>query len=62
MSDRRAEFDYMDKSPACARDEHGGCAHVAGPGGGFNPRRLRLEVGVGLCLSRPVGPAKPPPT
>ena len=49
MSDRRAEFDHMDKSPACARDEHGGCAHLAAPGGGFNPRRLRLEVGIGLC-------------
>jgi hypothetical protein len=49
MSDRRSEFDHRDKSPACAREEHGGCAHLAGPGGGFNPRRLRLEVGVGLC-------------
>jgi hypothetical protein len=49
MSDRRAEFDHMDKSPACARDEHSGCAHLAAPGGEFNPRRLRLEFGVGLC-------------
>jgi hypothetical protein len=49
MSDRRAEFDHTDKSPACGREEHGGCAHVAGPRGGFNPRRLRLELGVGLC-------------
>ena len=49
MSDRRAEFDHIDKSPACAREKHGDCAHAAGPGGGFNPRRLRLELGVGLC-------------
>ena len=49
MSDRWAEFGQMDKSPACGREEHSGCAHVAALGGGFNPRRVRLEVGAGLC-------------
>jgi hypothetical protein len=49
VSDRGAEFGHLDKSPACARAEHGGCAHVAAPGGGFNPRRVRLEAGFGLC-------------
>lgn len=49
MSGRWAEFVQMDKSRACARGEHGGCAHFAGPGAGFNPRRLRPEIGAGLC-------------
>ena len=37
------------KSPACTREAHDQCAHEAGFGGGFNPRRLRLEFGSGLC-------------
>jgi hypothetical protein len=49
MSDRWAEFGQVDKSRACARQAHGDCAHFAGVGGGFNPRRLRLEFGAGLC-------------
>lgn len=49
MSDRRAELGQMGKSPACAREEHSGCAHLAALGGGLNPRRLRLEAGAGLC-------------
>lgn len=49
MSDRWAEFEQMDKSPACASEEHDGCAHFLTVGGGFNPRRLRLEAGAGLC-------------
>jgi hypothetical protein len=49
MSDRWANFERMDKSPACTREEHDGCAHFLTVGGGFNPRRLRLEAGAGLC-------------
>ena len=33
----------------CARDQHQTCAHSFGIGGGFNPKRLRLEFGVALC-------------
>ena len=49
MSDRSAEPGQIDKSPACTREEHGDCAHLVALGGGFNPRRLRLEAGAGLC-------------
>lgn len=49
MSDRWAEFGQVGMSPACTREAHGDCAHVFGLGGGFNPRRLRLEFGAGLC-------------
>lgn len=49
MSDRWAEFGQVDKSRACNRGAHGDCAHFAAVGGGFNPRRLRLEFGAGLC-------------
>ncbi len=49
MSDRSAEPGQIDKSPACLREEHGDCAHFVTLGGGFNPRRLRLEAGAGLC-------------
>jgi len=49
MSDRRDGFGQVEKSPACAGEKHGDCAHLAAPGGGFNPRRLRLEAGAGLC-------------
>jgi hypothetical protein len=49
MSDRRNESEQMDESAACIREEHGDCAHLAAMGGGFNPRRLRLEAGAGLC-------------
>lgn len=49
MSDRWAEFNQVDKSRACTRGAHGDCAHFAAVGGGFNPRRLRLEFGAGLC-------------
>ncbi len=50
MSDRWAEFGQVGKSPACNREAHVDCAHLFGLGGGFNPRRLRLEFGAGLCL------------
>lgn len=36
-------------TPACARGAHDDCPHLSGAGGGFNPRRLRLEFGAGLC-------------
>jgi hypothetical protein len=49
MSDRWAEFGQVDKSRACTRGAHGDCAHFAAVGGGFNPRRVRLEFGAGLC-------------
>src|SRR5271154_6667834 len=48
MSDRRADFG-RGRSPACTRNAHDDCAHAEGAGGGFNPRRLRLEFGAGLC-------------
>jgi hypothetical protein len=32
-----------------AGEEHGNCAHFVILGGGFNPQRLRLEAGAGLC-------------
>ncbi|MGE5288757.1 MAG: hypothetical protein ACM3ML_16480 [Micromonosporaceae bacterium] len=31
------------------RGAHQDCPHASGVAGGFNPRRLRLEFGVGLC-------------
>lgn len=49
MSDRWAEFGQVGKSQACRSDAHGDCAHFVTVGGGFNPRRLRLEFGAGLC-------------
>ena len=49
MSDHWAELDQAGKSPACDREAHSDCAHLFGLGGGFNPRRLRLEFGAGLC-------------
>ena len=49
MSDRWADFGQVDKSRACARGAHRACAHIVSAGGGFNPRRRRLEFGAGLC-------------
>jgi hypothetical protein len=49
MSDRWAEFGQVGKSRACTRGAHSDCAHFVTVGGGFNPRRLRLEFGAGLC-------------
>src|SRR3984957_6403063 len=45
----RAEFRESLRTPACARAAHQDCPHISGMGGGFNPRRLRLEFGAGLC-------------
>jgi hypothetical protein len=49
MPDRWAGFYEMLRTPACTRQMHADCPHRMGMGGGFNPRRLRLEVGAGLC-------------
>lgn len=49
MSDLWAEIRESLRSRACARQAHGDCPHFASMGGGFNPRRLRLELGAGLC-------------
>jgi hypothetical protein len=49
MSGGNAEFGQVPKSQACTRQAHRDCAHLAGWGGGFNPRRMRLESGAGLC-------------
>lgn len=49
MSDSWAGFGQVGKSRACTRGAHAGCAHFVTMGGGFNPRRLRLEFGAGLC-------------
>src|SRR5215471_17959850 len=49
MPDRWTEFDQQFRTRACNGAAHRDCAHILGPGGGFNPRRLRLEFGAGLC-------------
>jgi len=49
MPDRWTEFDQQFRTRACNRAAHGDCPHILGVGGGFNPRRLRLEFGAGLC-------------
>jgi hypothetical protein len=49
LPDRWAEFDEFLRSRACVREAHRDCAHILAAGGGFNPRRLRLEFGAGLC-------------
>lgn len=37
------------RTPACFRGRHAECPHLFGFGGGFNPVRLRPELGAGLC-------------
>jgi hypothetical protein len=49
MPDRWADFTESLRTPACRGGPHQDCAHESGMGGGFNPRRLRPEFGVGLC-------------
>jgi hypothetical protein len=44
-----AAFRESLRTPSCARSAHHDCPHISGMGGGFNPRRLRPEFGVGLC-------------
>lgn len=48
-SDRWAEFHELHRTRECAREAHRECPHLVTFGGGFNPRRLRLEFGAGLC-------------
>jgi hypothetical protein len=43
------EFEQSHRSPVCRRGMHDDCPHMLGLGGGFNPRRLRLEFGAALC-------------
>ncbi len=44
------EFDASRRTRSCLNGAHDDCPHLAGgPGGGFNPRRRRLEFGVALC-------------
>jgi hypothetical protein len=43
------EFDRSRLSEVCDHGQHESCGHLDGSGGGFNPRRLRLEFGVLLC-------------
>jgi hypothetical protein len=49
MPDGWADFRESLRAPACVRGAHQDCPHISGMGGGFNPRRLRLEFGAGLC-------------
>jgi hypothetical protein len=50
MSNRWAgEFEREQRSPACESDSHRECPHGFARGGGFNPRRFRLEFGHVLC-------------
>jgi hypothetical protein len=43
------EFGRKQRTLACARGLDAECPHMLGFGGGFNPRRLRYEAGIGLC-------------
>ena len=44
------ENERVPRTVACSRGVHGDCPHLmSGFGGGFNPRRLRLEFGGLLC-------------
>lgn len=43
------EFEHTHRSRACVRSAHQDCPHLCGIGGGFNPRRFRLEFGAALC-------------
>ena len=42
-------FDGLICTRACIHDAHLDCAHLITTGGGFNPRRLRLEFDASLC-------------
>jgi hypothetical protein len=43
------EFEQTHRSLACRRGAHDDCPHMCGLGGGFNPRRFRVEFGAALC-------------
>jgi hypothetical protein len=50
MPDFWTDFDQAPRSLTCTRQAHRDCPHFVGMGGGgFNPRRLRLEFGTVLC-------------
>ena len=50
MPDRWPPLDEESRlAPACRGAAHDDCPHRHGVGGGFNPRRLRLEFGEHLC-------------
>lgn len=49
MPDYWTEYDGLIRTRDCSRGTHPDCPHQFGMGGGFNPRRLRPEFGVGLC-------------
>lgn len=49
MLDERASCDEEMRTAACNRAAHADCPHRHGFGGGFNPRRLRVEFGDTLC-------------
>lgn len=44
------EMESGHRTRECVGDDHAECPHMMYPlGGGLNPRRLRLEIGAGLC-------------
>lgn len=43
------EFERDHQAPSCRHGEHQDCPHGVGLAGGLNPRRFRLELGMGLC-------------
>jgi hypothetical protein len=49
VADSWSEAERALSAKACHRRGHDSCPHLFGIGGGFNPRRLRLESGAGLC-------------
>ncbi len=49
MPDFWTEFDQSHQGPSCMRGAHQACPHFVAMGGGFNPRRMRLEFGAALC-------------
>lgn len=49
MTDSGTGFGQVPRFQACGHGAHGDCAHFVTTGGGFNPRRLRLEFGAALC-------------
>src|SRR5690348_11052271 len=49
MPDRWTEWEDQFTTPACVAGAHGACPHMQDHGGGFNPRRLRMEFGALLC-------------
>jgi hypothetical protein len=42
-------YERQQRSLACQAGSHDDCSHTVGAGGGFNPRRRRLEFGTEIC-------------